>query len=479
MEFIIIFIFLCIIIVVTLNSCSHIDNLILMTNNNIVRFLMILIIIGIGKYNINIGGLIGLLFLIMINKANHIEGLENNNNKYNDLNLWLGLMLINPIKYLFYKEQYNIKQELQDIKLSDKCKEFSKKYEEIMDNDIVDSIFILLLATKNDVYNIDNIPTLFQSLKYEDMIKDFENYLKKENKISKEKTDKIVKKLLPFLKKNKECLMELCNKVITNKLTKEYKNTIKKKNETDNNKINEKKITKQKLIEKSIKDGSVLECDDEIKKDDDCNNGNICSKGYYCVTKEKGIGNKYLCSPFINPVVCEDRRFSCPTDSKCVYGQKCKDYNGNLTNQVMNSDGLSENIDSDNKFITKIIENEAQVKSNRFKKKTPTKTLNINSKIQINQLINKNINNTLDQNMPIAKKFPTMKNSSNIYKSEYIDNNIHKSIDYIPISKKFKKIDTDYHKKNYHNPSYTAPIVDCGIDKHDFYRNENMCPDCK
>ena len=110
------------------------------------------------------------------------------------------------------------------------------------------------------------------------------------------------------------------------------------------NKQEKKKISKEKLIVKSIEDGSILKCeDDNLKQEDDCNNGSVCSKGSYCIKKEKGVGSKYLCSPFINPVICNDGRFSCPSDSKCIERQKCRDYDGNLTNQIMNSDGYTKN----------------------------------------------------------------------------------------------------------------------------------------
>ena len=176
-EIIVIVVILSLIFLISINSCSHINNILLYINNNIVRFIMILFIITVGKYNVNIGGLVGLLFLIMINKANHIEGLENiENDKYKYLNLWLGLMLINPMKYILLNQKYNMEQEIEDIKVSSECKQFSEKYLEIMDNDTVQSIALLLLATQSPTDNED-IFSIFKTLQYEDMIIDFEKVL--------------------------------------------------------------------------------------------------------------------------------------------------------------------------------------------------------------------------------------------------------------------------------------------------------------
>lgn len=499
-EFIVIFILLSIIVFISLNSCSHINKILLMINSNIVRFLMILIIIGIGKYNINIGGLIGLLFLIMINKANHIEGLENNNNNnYNNLNLWLGVMLINPIKYIFLNEKYDIKQEIIDMKLNDECKLFTEKYLEIMDNDMINSIVILLLTTQSD-NNIDDIPNLFKTLKYEDMVIDLENLLKDEQllknqmnenpsiiNIMKEKNatlnkNKILMKFLPFLKNNKQCAMKLFNKVISNNLTKESIEKI--INERENEKITEesdqinkqekKKISKEKLIVKSIEDGSDLKCDDDnLKQEDDCNNGSVCSKGSYCIKKEKGVGSKYLCSPFMNPVICNDGRFSCPSDSRCAQRQKCRDIDGNLTNQIMNSDGYTKN----DELITK---KQKDLPIQEVKKPVVSVESNKKDNAKKNTYIT-------DSGIPSisSQSIKIDKDSSRRRSTKVIDEKIENTIDIssndydIPIAKRFPRLKNSFDRKNDHNPSYTSPIVNCGIDKHDFNRNQHMCPDCK
>jgi hypothetical protein len=497
-EIIVIVVILSFIFLISINSCSHINNILLHINNNSVRFIMILLIIMLGKYNVNIAGLLGLLFLIMINKANHIEGLENNDkSKYANLNLWLGAMLINPIKYIFLNEKYDIKQEITDMKLTDECKQFSEKYLDIMDNDMVHSIVILLFTTQSD-NNIEDISNLFKTLKYEDMLVDLENLLKDEQLIEKQMNEnasianimkeknakvdknKILTKFLPFLKNNKECAMKLFNKVISDKLTKESIEKIlngienEKQTEESDQTNKAKKITKEKLIQKSIKDDSILKCDDDdLKQEDDCNNGSVCSKGFYCTVKEKGTGSAYLCSPFKNPVICNDGRFSCPSDSKCIERQKCKDYDGNLSDQVMNSDGYTKN--NEELLITqKLAEQSAQ-------------------KPEVSSKSNKKDNNSKKDTVRTDSKKPSIssqsikidRDSSRIQSTQVIDEKIEKtvdidSIDYdIPIAKRFPRLKNSFDKKNDHNPSYTAPIVDCGIDKHDFNRNQHICPDCR
>lgn len=409
-EIIVIIVIISIIFLVSINSCSHINNILLNINNNSVRFIMILFIIIIGKYNVIMAGLAGLLFLIMINKANQIEGLENNNNnKYKSLNIWLGVMLINPIKYILFNDKYDIKQEIEEIKLTNDCKLFTEKYIEIMDNDMVQSIAILLDATKSE-NNIHNILSLFNRLKYEEMIIDFEKLLNdeeiieniiQENMVKLDK-NKIKRILLPLLKNNIECAQKLFYKASSNYLSVEYitkmMNGPENENKTDENDQN----------------NSNMEYNDELMEEDDCNNGNVCSKGFYCVSKKKGIGSKYLCSPFMNPVLCRNKKFSCPNDSKCIRRQKCEDYDGNLTDQVMNSDGYTKKNISES---TEVMEE---------------KTSEIDSS---------------DNDIPIAKSFPTLKNSFDI------DN---------------------------HNQSYTSPINNYDShDKHDFHKIQNVIKDCK
>ena len=477
-EIIVIIVILSLIFLISINSCSHINNILLYINNNIVRFIMILFIITVGKYNVNIGGLVGLLFLIMINKANHIEGLENiENDKYKYLNLWLGLMLINPIKYILLNEKYNMKQEIEDIKVSSECKQFSEKYLEIMDNDTVQSIGLLLLATQTETDNED-IFSIFKTLQYEDMIIDFEKVLNDNQIIEKdmnnhpflpnvikEKNGKINKnklltKLLPFLKNNKECVMKLFNKVVNEKSTKESTENMMKEIQNEPN-----KITRQKLIEKSIEDDSILKCDDELEEDD-CGNGSVCSKGFYCKIKEKGTGRKYLCSPFKNPVICNDGRFTCQSDSNCISRQRCEDVQGNITEQVMSSDGYTKN-------------NQKSKKQESAKPRVSSQS----DKISIQESVKLMVSSQKESVKPIVSS--QKESVKPIVSKEIIDEEIEEtddmdSLDYtMPIAKKFPKMNYTIDKMNVHNPSYTVPIVNCNLDKHDFHRNRNICPDCK
>lgn len=489
-EIIVIIVILSLIFLISINSCAQINNILLYVNNNIVRFIMILFIIAVGKYNVNIGGLVGLLFLIMINKANHIEGLENiENNKYKYLNLWLGLMLINPMKYILLNQKYNMKQEIEDIKVSSECKQFSEKYLEIMDNDTVQSIALLLLATQSPTDNED-IPSIFKTLQYEDMIIDFEKVLNDNQIIEKdmnnhpflpnvikEKNGKIDKnklltKLLPFLKNNKECVMKLFNKVVNEKSTKESTENI--MNEIQNE---PKKITRQKLIEKSNEDGSVLKCDDELKEEDDCGNGSVCSKGFYCKIKEKGTGIKYLCSPFKNPVICNDGRFTCPSDSNCINRQRCRDIEGNLTEQVMSSDGYTKNNQESKKQESAKPRVSSQPESRKprvLSQPVSRKPIVLSHQESVKPIVSSQ-----------SKKMDDITLNDIIDSKQLIDEKVEEtdemdSLDYtIPIAKKFPKLNNTFDKKNVHNPSYTVPILNCRIDKHDFHKNHNICPDCK
>ena len=543
-EIIVIVVILSLIFLISINSCSHINNILLYINNNIVRFIMILFIITVGKYNVNIGGLVGLLFLIMINKANHIEGLENNDNsKYTNLNLWLGIMLINPIKYIFINEKYNIKQEIEDIKLMDECKQFSEKYLEIMDNDTVHSIAILLLATQSN--NIEDISSVFKTLKYEDMIIDLESLLKDDQLIEKQMKEnlsienvikqkngkldknKILTKLLPFLNNNKECAMKLFNKVVNEKLTKEQiekiinnidyeqvKKTEESEQSTKPTTIEQKKkpITKEQLIKKSNEDDSVLKCDDELNEEDDCNNGSVCSKGFYCKIKEKGTGSKHLCSPFMNPVICNDGRFTCPSDSKCVIRQKCKDFDGNLTDQVMSSDGYTKNNEESQKTAStkpRVSSQSISSKPSVSSESTSQQELrrpSVSSQPASQPASRKPSVSSQPASQPASRKpsvssqpasqqssrKPSVSSQSNkmnknaskdiIHSNQlnYEETDVMDSLDYtIPIAKYFPKLNNTFDRKNSHNPSYTVPIVNCGINKHDFNRNRHLCPDCK
>ena len=160
---------------------------------------------------------------------------------------------------------------------------------------------------------------------------------------------------------------------------------------------------------KSIEDGSDLKCDDDnLKQEDDCNNGSVCSKGSYCIKKEKGVGSKYLCSPFMNPVICNDGRFSCPSNSRCTERQKkCRDIDGNLTNQIMNPAlQFLELVDKNtinlfNEFITKYSQpkviKEKVIKEKVIKEKVKTKYIN-----KIAQLINE-INDSIANNKLIIE----------------------------------------------------------------------------
>ena len=497
-EIIAIIVILLLIFLISINSCSHINNILLYVNNNIVRFVMILFIIIVGKYNVNIGGLFGLLFLIMINKANHIEGLENiENDKYKYLNLWLGIMLINPTKYILLNEKYNIKQEIEDIKVSSECKQFSEKYLEIMDNDTVQSIALLLLATQTETDDED-ISSIFSKLKYEDMIIDFEKVLNDNQIIEKdmnnhpflpnvikEKNGKIDKnklltKLLPFLKNNKECAMKLFNTVVKEKLTKESRENIMKEmlNEQQEKKKN-KKITKEQLIKKSNEDGSILKCDDELKEEDDCSNGSVCSKGFYCKIKEKGTGSKYLCSPFMNPVICNDGRFTCPSDSNCIDRQKCKDDNGNVTEQVMSSDGYTKNNEESKKQES--AKPRVSSQSDKISIQESDKPIVSFRKESIKPIVS----SEKESDKPIvlfrkeSVKPIVSSQSKQIIDEEKEETDVMDSLDYtMPIAKKFPKLNYTIDKINVHNPSYTIPIVNCKLNKHDFHRNRNICPDC-
>jgi hypothetical protein len=521
-EVIVIAVILLLIFLISINTCSCINTILLNVNNNTVRFLMILIIIAIGKYDIKIAGLIGLLFLIMINKANHIEGLENiEDNQYSNLNIWLITMIINPMKYIFAltPNEFNIVDEINEINVSDDCKTFKEKYREIVDSKLVDNIVVLGISTQNADNNkeLHEIALLFKSLKYDEMISDFTKLLEDKNTLEKYKKDpfltnlmekknitldltNIKNKLLPFLKQNKECAIKFFSKVVSQKFTKESQEAIMKNLENNYKKNSKnKKITKDKLMEKSIKDDSILKCTELQKEDDDCKNGSFCSNGNYCVTKKKGVGSKYLCSPFENPVKCNDARFSCPSDFTCIPEQKCKDnINGMISNQFMNTDGYRKYKEIPNKKqqIKKpetILNDESiqkprssPLKSRKSIEKPKSSPLKYKESEQKPQKISNDMTKKLDD--MLLKKNNTNKFKRNIH--------IQKGPEYereqddidetdVLIAKDFPKI--KYSNKSYsntsynydHNPSYTEPIVDCKINKHDFYKSKNMCPDCK
>jgi hypothetical protein len=379
-------------------------------------------------------------------------------------------MLVNPIKYMFSKK-YSLKEEINKIEINQDCKKFVEKYLEVVDDDIVNNLAILAISTQTD-RSIQDVTVIFKSLKYEDMLVDFEKLLKDKDLLSKQQNEnpfikniiekknlkpdntKIINTFLPFLKENKECAMYFFNKIVSINLTNESL----EKNMKELENINH---------ESSITDYSTLKCDDPSKEKDDCDNGSYCSKGFNCVVKEKGTGSKYLCSPFVNPVKCNDARFSCPSDSKCIDRQKCKHSNNKITNQVMNSDAYFEEIEP-----TEIVSKKTKPKESVTKKTELPVKVSYTQKTEpsFQQSIQKHTD-TIILKKPININREIHDKNTNISKSESTDSDS-------PNTKHFPHLKNRLSKYQ-HNPSYTRPIVDCKINKHDFYKSQNICPDCK
>ena len=71
----------------------------------------------------------------------------------------------------------------------------------------------------------------------------------------------------------------------------------------------------------------------------DCNNGLFCDDGQTCISRESGAGMIGGCSPFSNAVICNDRRFSCPSGTEC-WNSTCKHPDGRKTLAATNVDSF-------------------------------------------------------------------------------------------------------------------------------------------
>ena len=243
-------IILLIILLLTINSFSNILSYI---NNNNVRFLMILFIIIIGHYDVKMAGLSGLLFLLLVNKANYIEGFnQSNSNKQRDRNvrMWLYLMLINP-KSFDSKENNVVRNEIAKLKLDPNCKNFTDEYSKIMDDNLAVNILIFLVDTNMTELDIirlyqssnPNIRQLRRDLeiflienqqKIEEKQylnnKRFEQMIKERN--IKVRPSLIENYLIPFLENpiNLKCLHHLIQVVVNNLKQKYIKENNSQKN---------------------------------------------------------------------------------------------------------------------------------------------------------------------------------------------------------------------------------------------------------
>jgi hypothetical protein len=71
----------------------------------------------------------------------------------------------------------------------------------------------------------------------------------------------------------------------------------------------------------------------------DCNNGLFCDASQSCVSNEQGAGMLGGCSPFSNAVICNDRRFSCPSGTEC-WNSTCTYPDGRKTKAATNVDSF-------------------------------------------------------------------------------------------------------------------------------------------
>ena len=232
-------IILLIIFLISINSSS---NILLYINNNNVRFLMILSIIIIGHYDVNMAGLSGLLFLLLVNKANYIEGFsdQSNSDKYANLRMWLYLMLINPTSF-DSKEKNVIRNEIDKLKFEPSCQDFVYQYRKLMDDNLAGNIAIIIVNIDSEVSEINMIESYKQRKYYlKHMIRDLEIFLNEKKIVEKEylKNVRIVQMMkekgindnlsfimdsfIPFLsmRKNEDCLLSFLDTVSDNLKTK-------------------------------------------------------------------------------------------------------------------------------------------------------------------------------------------------------------------------------------------------------------------
>ena len=271
-------IILLIILLISINSSS---NILLYINNNNVRFLMILFIIIIGQYDVKMAGLSGLLFLLLLNKANHIEGLENildnKENKYAILKSWLYLMLIEPQSYIS-NDKNVVRNEIDKLKLGPFCKDFTVEYKKIMDDNLAITLLILIDSDMSDIKrnqaNELNMIESYLSSEYnlKLLIQDLQKFLEENNKKIDEKeylnnksfvrmiksrdidieyinNSLITKALIPFLNnlENEKCIYNLL-KISVDNLKQKYKK-YNKENKSEQNTIENK--SEQNTIEKT------------------------------------------------------------------------------------------------------------------------------------------------------------------------------------------------------------------------------------
>ena len=253
-EKLVAFIILLIFFLISINASS---NILLYINNNNVRFLMILSIIIIGHYDVNMAGLSGLLFLLLVNRANYIEGFsdQSNSDKYANLRMWLYLMLINPTSF-DSKEKNVIRNEITKLKFDPSCEAFAKEYSKLMDDNLAGNIAILIVNIDSEVSEINMIESYKKNeynLKL--MIRDLIMFLNETKIVQREylKNRRIVQmikekdidtnlslimdKFIPFLEKNESCLISFLDTVSNNLLS------------IQNNKLDElEKKKKKKMI---------------------------------------------------------------------------------------------------------------------------------------------------------------------------------------------------------------------------------------
>jgi hypothetical protein len=260
-EIIIAVIILLIIFLISINSSS---NILLYINNNNVRFLMILSIIIIGHYDVNMAGLSGLFFLLLVNKANYIEGFNvSNSDKYANLRMWLYLMLINPISF-DSKEKNVVRNEIDKLKFDPSCQDFVNQYRKLMDDNLAGNIAILIVNIDSEVSEINMIESYKQRKYYlKRMISDLKMFLNEKKIVEKEylKNDRIVQMMkekdisdnlslimdqfIPFLAANEQCLLSFLDTVADNLKTKSNKVDELKKKKMINN------ISQENAVEKT------------------------------------------------------------------------------------------------------------------------------------------------------------------------------------------------------------------------------------